>query len=158
MPTSSVGPHYEIEWKSPVVRENLKKLGGEDRHCFCGTVKRFGWKSGFKGPVETVLFAPITDVDGQVICDHLWMTVGKQLSALKCGPGDVVTFWARCTEYTKGYQGHRDDVFDKPIQRDWRLSHPTKVTLKQRAPIERDFKPDDPKPNNSTEPGSTERT
>ena len=42
-------------------------------------------------------------------------------------PGDVVEFCARVSAYEKGYKGHKDDVLNRPIERDYRLSRPTKI-------------------------------
>lgn len=42
-------------------------------------------------------------------------------------PGDVVEFCARVSIYEKGYKGYRNDVFDRPIEKDYRLSRPTKI-------------------------------
>lgn len=30
-------------------------------------------------------------------------------------------------DYEKGYKGHKDDVLNRPIERDYRLSRPTKI-------------------------------
>lgn len=30
-------------------------------------------------------------------------------------------------ENEKGYKGYRNDVFDRPIEKDYRLSRPTKI-------------------------------
>ena len=40
--------------------------------------------------------------------------------------GDRVEFCARVKEYEKGYAGRRDDVY-KPVEIDYKLSHPTRV-------------------------------
>lgn len=34
---------------------------------------------------------------------------------------------ARVSIYEKGYKGYRNDVFDRPIEKDYRLSRPTKI-------------------------------
>lgn len=42
-------------------------------------------------------------------------------------PGDVVEFCARVSIYEKGYKGYRNDVFGRPIEKDYQLSRPTKI-------------------------------
>lgn len=39
----------------------------------------------------------------------------------------MVEFCARVSAYEKGYKGHKDDVLNRPIERDYRLSRPTKI-------------------------------
>ena len=40
---------------------------------------------------------------------------------------DIIAFQARVTAYEKGYKGYRKDVY-KPIEIDYRLSNPTKIS------------------------------
>ena len=40
--------------------------------------------------------------------------------------GDVISFCARVKRYEKGYCGRRFDIY-KPIETDYKLSHPTKI-------------------------------
>lgn len=110
------------------MREELKEIHGV-RAEFRAEIARFGTKSGYKGsrPIPTVLLRNIRDAGGKLVTDHLWFTVGKTLEDLKLVEGDEITFQARVTDYIKGYRGYREDVYDKPIETDYRLSHPTKV-------------------------------
>ena len=90
---------------------------------------KFGQKSGYKGILTTILLKDIADVaSGKVVTDHLWFTMGKQFEKLDLSEGDVVRFDARVTDYVKGYQGRQDeDDYDyKAVERDFRLSFPTK--------------------------------
>lgn len=59
--------------------------------------------------------------------DHLWFDLTKGFSSADLSPGDVVEFCARVSAYEKGYKGHKDDVLNRPIERDYRLSRPTKI-------------------------------
>jgi hypothetical protein len=61
------------------------------------------------------------------LAEHLWFTCGKWSFGL--APGDVVEFDARVGDYVKGYQGRREDVYDVPVSRDWKLQRPTKVLV-----------------------------
>ena len=99
----------------------------EERARFKGTFERFGAKTGWKGrPETTVLLREIHDSAGAPVCDHLWFNLTKAFAALDLQPGDTVAFDARVKEYVKGYLGRRDDVY-KPVEIDYKLSHPTKV-------------------------------
>jgi hypothetical protein len=108
-------------------RELAKK---EDiRDVFSGTFVRFGTKNGYKGPEPTVLLKEIHDISGKVVTSHLWFNLTKGFANL--GPlveGDVIEFRARVTQYIKGYQGRRDDVY-VPIEADYKLSRPTKLRV-----------------------------
>ena len=97
---------------------------------FTATVDRFGFKSAYRGPdIPTVCLINISDATGLIKCEHIWLTVGKQLQALRLMPGQSIAFDARVTKYQKGYRGHRDDVFDRPVQTDYRLSNHTRVSV-----------------------------
>jgi hypothetical protein len=108
------------------VREELAKVN-ETRCTFTGTFVRVGTKSSFGHPKQTLLLADVKDSDGKIVTDHLWFNLTKGLAALCLNPGDTVSFDARVKEYLKGYRGHRDDVYDKPVKTDYKLSHPTKL-------------------------------
>ena len=101
----------------------------EQRAPFQGTFARFGTKRGWQGRQDqTVLLLNIRDQTGTVVCDHLWLNLTKALGKLDLQPGDAVAFEARVKAYVKGYQGRREDVW-KPVQIDYKLSHPTHVRL-----------------------------
>jgi hypothetical protein len=111
------------------IRKSLKKQVGV-RTTFTATVDRFGLKAAYRGlPITTVCLTNVRATTGTITCDHLWLTVGKQLQALCLLPGQTITFDARVTAYQKGYRGYRDDVFDRPVHTDYRLSNPTRVSV-----------------------------
>ena len=66
-------------------------------------------------------------LDGKIVTDHLWFDLTKGFETADLLPGDVVEFCARVSIYEKGYKGYRNDVFDRPIEKDYRLSRPTKI-------------------------------
>ncbi len=108
------------------MRAELKKRDGL-RTTFTGTFERYGEKYVFRGlPLKTVLLVNIKDAGGDMVCDHVWFTMGKQLAGLKLRRGDAVQFDARVCEYEKGYRGLRDGVY-APRTLDYKLSHPTRV-------------------------------
>jgi hypothetical protein len=110
------------------MREELAKLFGKRRR-FQGVFVRFGQKSGYKGVLTTILLKDIVDVISQkTVADHCWFTMGKRFEKLELKEGDIIRFYARVTDYVKGYQGRRgeDDYDYKPVERDFRLSFPTK--------------------------------
>lgn len=115
------------------VREKLRERDGLRSH-FIGTFERFGTKSGYKGRIEqTVLLINVKDAQGEVVTDHLWFNLTQGFATLNLQPGDEVSFDARVQPYVKGYQGRRDDVYDRPVERDYKLSFPTRVRIANRA-------------------------
>ena len=109
------------------MRKQLAKMDNV-RATFRGVFERFGVKSGWNGRQETtVLLKDITDATGKRVCDHLWFNLTKQFKSLHLEPGDVVQFDARVRQYTRGYRGWREDVYDKPVETDYKLSYPTRV-------------------------------
>ena len=108
------------------MREKLAVKNNE-RLKFTGTFERYGSKKGWGGKMlKTILLKDLLDSDGGPACDHLWFSLTKAFAALGLQPGDRVEFFARVKRYTKGYYGYREDVY-KPIETDYKLSHPTKV-------------------------------
>lgn len=105
---------------------NMKIIGSRDRHVFTATFIRFGFRDGYKGPVKTILLQDVL-LDGKIVTDHLWFDLTKGFESADLLPGDVVEFCARVSIYEKGYKGYRNDVFDRPIEKDYRLSRPTKI-------------------------------
>jgi hypothetical protein len=106
------------------MRERLKQLKGKRIEIFA-TVARFGKKAAYKGPpMDTVLLIGLTDRLNNLLTDHLWMTVGKQLKELNLVVGERIRFVARPTTYIKGYRGPRLDV-GKPCSVDYRLANPS---------------------------------
>lgn len=110
------------------MRKELRDVGIGKHQTFIGTFVRFGWKHGYKCDLETVLLTDVTDpATKKVVTDHLWFNKTKGFAGLKLKPGDVVHFSARVDEYEKGYKGWRDDVWDHPIETDYRLTYLTKL-------------------------------
>ena len=105
-------------------KELASKIGERGR--YTAIFSRNGIKNGYKGPIRTVLLSDICDSSGKRVTDHLWMTEGKQLAKLNLKPGDKIQFEGRVDTYIKGYRGYRDDVYDAPIEEDYRLVYPTK--------------------------------
>ncbi|OIN34151.1 hypothetical protein AO411_2028045 [Salmonella enterica subsp. enterica serovar Sarajane] len=108
------------------IRSRLKHLNGE-RLSFTAKISKFGMKSSFKGmPVKTILLVDIkikgTD---KILTDHVWFTAGKSWDDIHIG--DQIEFDARITQYEKGYKGYRTDIYDRPVQTDYRLERPTKI-------------------------------
>lgn len=108
------------------MRKELKIIGSRDRHVFTATFIRFGFRDGYKGPVKTILLQDVL-LDDKIVTDHLWFDLTKGFESADLLPGDVVEFCARVSIYEKGYKGYRNDVFDRPIEKDYRLSRPTKI-------------------------------
>lgn len=108
------------------MREELKKIN-EVRSTFTATFERMGTKSSFGHPKPTLLFKDVRDHTGRIVTEHLWFNYTKGFMELGLQVGDVVQFDARVKEYEKGYKGWRDDVWDSPIETDYKLSHPTRL-------------------------------
>ena len=108
------------------MREELRTIGSKGRHVFTATFVRFGFRNGYIGPVKTMLLQDVT-LDSKIVSDHLWFDLTKGFSGADLSPGDVVEFCARVSAYEKGYKGHKDDVLNRPIESDYRLSRPTKI-------------------------------
>jgi hypothetical protein len=116
------------------VREGLKKINGHRIKVYA-EVGRFGSKKNWHGFSEmTVCLTDLKDEQGNELCDHLWLVCRKQILNLNLGEGDRVSFQARVKSYIKGYRGNRDDVFDKPIERDYKLSNPTQFLKLNTSP------------------------
>ena len=109
-----------------VMRSKLKSIGCDDRHLFTAEVVRFGKKNGWTGPVDTILVKNVRHGD-ETVCDHLWFTCGKRFKDLNLKEGDHISFNARVSSYIKGYRGFREDVYDHPVSKDWRLSFPSSI-------------------------------
>jgi hypothetical protein len=108
------------------MRQQLKTINGQ-RQTFTGVVERLGYKNDFGHTKLTLLLKDVKDSEGNIVTDHLWFNLTKGFNKLGLQSGNAVRFDARVKEYSKGYMGFREDVFDKPIQKDYKLSHPTKI-------------------------------
>lgn len=107
------------------MRHKLKELDGQ-RIQVIAQVVRFGNKSAFRGlPLKTICLSNVEAIDGAGLCDHLWLTVGKQIEKLNLSVGDNIKFDARVKRYEKGYRGNEIEAYS-PIESDYKLSNPTK--------------------------------
>ena len=116
------------------MRENLKKMKGK-RKTFKGVFVRFGTKNGYKGYKQTtVLLKEIISIGNKdICCDHLWFNLTKEFYKLALRTGDVIQFEARVREYHKGYRGYdKERQLEKPIEKDYKLSNPTRIKLVKR--------------------------
>lgn len=114
------------------MRKKLQAINGQ-RMRFTAVIERFGEKSAFRGyPIPTVLLKHVKIIaTGVEVADHLWFTKGKSWAA--CVVGDTVEFDARVTTYLKGYKGYREDVYDAPIEMDYKLERPTRFIIQERT-------------------------
>lgn len=117
------------------MREKLAEIEGK-RCTFVGRFSRFGQRRGWRGRAfVTTLLVDIRNIQGHLICDHIWLTQYKQLEALCLQQGDQVEFVATVKRYEKGYRGHRVDV-DCPIGEDFGLSRPAQYCVRNRRPVQ----------------------
>ena len=108
-----------------VMRKNLKAIGTSTRRRYKATVGRMGIKDNtFKNwPERTMLLKDLIDVEtNQLITDHLWFIVHKQLRELAIKEGDIITFDARVAKYYKGY--YHDKL-------DYKLNYMSKIELQR---------------------------
>lgn len=113
------------------MRKDLQPLN-EKRLRFTGIFVRYGTKHGWKGAtLTTILLKNITDISGKQVTDHLWFNLTMEFMKIESqlNQGAVIGFDARVKQYTKGYKGCRDDVYDKLVEVDYRLSHPTNIQI-----------------------------
>lgn len=86
------------------MRKELKKMN-KIRTKFRMEFVRYGKRTNWNGYEEvTYLFKNITNLNGKVVADHIWLKDGKRIRSL--GPlteGDIVEFEGRVDEYIKGY-------------------------------------------------------
>lgn len=143
------------------MRTKVKEIGNKTRERYRATVGRMGIKSNeHKGfPERTILLKDLyllTDDKEELVTDHLWKTVHKQLKNLDLKEGDVITFYARVSTYKKGYRNKTIDYTlnymtkievireDRPLKEGEKTSsiEPTRKELweAQRAARERRFK------------------
>jgi hypothetical protein len=110
------------------MRKKMRAMNG-DRLTFTGVFVRKGSKPAFRGPdLITILLQDIKTADGKIVADHLWFNYTKGFEAIEpLQEGDVIRFDARVQLYEKGYKGRRDDVYDRPVKADYKLSRPTRI-------------------------------
>jgi len=109
------------------MRKPLKKLN-KKRLRFSAIIEKYGEKPSFgSSPTPTILLKDVVIFgEEEILTDHLWFARGKSWSHVR--PGDRISFDARVGSYIKGYQGHREDVFN-PTSIDYRLERPTKIEV-----------------------------
>ena len=107
-----------------------KELGKreEQRGAFTGIFKRYGLKSGYKGPsTETILLASIRNAENRLVADHCWFNLTKGFEKLEpLKDGDLIRFEARVKKYEKGYINKRAGIDQR--REDYKLSHPTRIS------------------------------
>lgn len=87
-----------------------KELEGKnnERINVTGVFERFGKiVSNFQGRAKTtVLLKDIKDEEGNLLTDHLWFNLTKVFERLNLESGDIISFSARVSAYTKGSVHH----------------------------------------------------
>ena len=118
------------------LRDRLKEINLQ-RKRFRGVFERYGVKKAYKGfPGITLLLKDVTTINGESLTDHLWFNHTKGFEALgTLYPGDVIAFNARVKAYVKGYVGRWGD--NRSI--DYKMSHPSKVSLTSQAEREEEY-------------------
>ena len=110
------------------MRKILAKDAGP-RKTFIGTFARTGKKINYNGYSEdTILLTNIVDAETkEQVCDHIWFSYTKAFEKITLKEGCLISFDARVKEYSKGYVNRKMQINQK--RTDFKLSHPTKVTL-----------------------------
>ena len=111
------------------MREILKdRLKTNQRYKYKAIFCRFGQRDGYKGVIKTVLLLLIVDaVNGNLVCDHIWLDCGKQFDKLKLKEGNQIRFFARSKSYEKGYKGVNEYGEEGFTQIEYGLAYPSKV-------------------------------
>lgn len=120
---------------STEIREKLEQLGSKSRFKFSGKFIKYGFKYSDHNKTHaapTILLGDIKLIvidDEIVMTDHLWFNLTKGFKSLGIlTENDIVSFYGRITNYTKGYQGIRPGI-NKPIHTDYKIERPSKVKL-----------------------------
>lgn len=110
------------------MRKDLEKISG-NRTKFIGIFERYGTKTNFKGYPEKTILLKNVKLNSKTVTDHIWFSMTKGFEALgELKEGEIIEFHARVKEYYKGYAGYREEIqWEKPIELDYKLSHPTKI-------------------------------
>jgi hypothetical protein len=110
------------------MRKQLASAEGS-RKKFAATFSRFGKKTNYHGYADrTILLVNIIDLEtNSLVADHVWFNFTKAFEKLTLHPGVRVGFDARVKIYKKGYVNTRHKIDNRSL--DFRLSHPTGVTL-----------------------------
>ena len=115
------------------MRENLKDMDGR-REEFTGIFVRFGSKRGWHGVQQkTILLSNIENRHGKIVAEHIWFAYTQGFAKIDLKERDEISFHVRVKEYCKGYAGYREEIqWEKPIEKDYKLSHPTNIKLVKR--------------------------
>ena len=113
------------------MRKELGKQVGE-RKKFQATFVRFGKKINYHGFGEdTVLLKNVVDLQSnKIVTEHLWFPYTKNFQQIPLTEGTHIQFEARIKKYTKGYKSSKYKIDQR--REDFKLSHPTKISLKER--------------------------
>jgi hypothetical protein len=103
-----------------------------DRKKFRGIFVRLGKKTNYLGySEETILLKDVLDMEtGKQVADHLWFAYTKSFQQLSLLPGVQIEFEARIKKYAKGYRNSQYKIDNRTT--DYKLSNPTKISLKAR--------------------------
>lgn len=80
--------------------------------------------------VERVLLHDLYDIDGDFMCDHIWVSNSSLFKDQNVKDGDIVQFKAIVDSYIKGYLGKKDDK-NTVIKLDYGLNHVREVKIYQ---------------------------
>ncbi|MFJ7954022.1 hypothetical protein ACIQZG_21200 [Lysinibacillus sp. NPDC096418] len=120
------------------MRDELKKHLNKDMY-FYGKFKNFGIRNipmrtkrrNLKvTKVERVLLHDLYDIEGNYMCDHIWVSNSSLFRTQNVKDGDIVQFKATVDSYIKGYLGKNDDK-NTVIKLDYGLSHVSDVKIYQ---------------------------
>lgn len=78
--------------------------------------------------VERVLLHDLYDIEGNFMCDHIWLSNSSLFKNLNVKDGDMVQFKAIVDSYVKGYFGKNDNK-DTVINLEYGLSHVRDVKI-----------------------------
>lgn len=111
------------------MRKGLEKQAGA-RKKFQATFVRLGKKTNYHGfTEETILLKNIIDLEtNKIVTEHLWFTYTKTFQQIPLVEGVQIEFEARIKKYIKGYKNSKYKIDRR--QEDYKLSHPTKISLK----------------------------
>lgn len=107
------------------MREKLQQVDGR-RITVTATVSRFGVKKGYMGHPDkpTICLVDVRDMHGKLVCDHLWVVMGKRFQELHLVEGDKVKFDGLSSPYRKRVSEWYDE---DAYATDYALKYPTNV-------------------------------
>ncbi|MGK4115486.1 hypothetical protein AB0Y38_04270 [Lysinibacillus capsici] len=80
--------------------------------------------------VERVLLHDLCDINGDFMCDHIWVSNSSLFKNQNVKDGDIVQFKAIVDSYIKGYFGKKDDR-NTVIKLDYGLNHVRDIKIYQ---------------------------